>query len=97
MQAPIIDLAAQVLDLGDVAEVASATMSATKPWPNTAPEQLAFIRDALTCGATVSAKALAGVDKGVGPEEVEGVLVALSCPLRARILLRERPIRMRAA
>lgn len=42
------------------------------------PGQVALIRDALAGAATVSAKVLAKLYKGVGPEKVVAVLGALA-------------------
>ena len=88
---------AQVLDLGEAAEVVSATVTAPKPWPKTMPEQVALIRGALAGAATVSAKALAKLYKGVGPEKVEEVLVTLAALGQARMLEDGRFVGVRAA
>lgn len=74
------------LDAGKAAEVVSATVTAPKPSPKSMPEQVALIRDALAVAATVSAKALAKLYKGVGPEKVEEVFVTLAALGQARML-----------
>jgi hypothetical protein len=77
---------AQFLDLGETGEVVSATVTAPKPWPKATPEQVALIRDTLAGAASVSAKTLATLYKGVGPEKVEEVLVTLAALGHARLL-----------
>ena len=77
--------------------VAWPSVTAPKPWPKTMPEQVALIRDALAGTATVSAKALAKLYKGVGPEKVEEVLVTLAALGQARVLEDGRFVGVRAA
>jgi hypothetical protein len=61
------------------------------------PAPFAFFRDALAGAATVSAKALAKLYKGVGPEKVEEVLVTRAASGQARVLEDGRFVGVRAA
>jgi hypothetical protein len=61
------------------------------------PAPVALIRDGLAGAATVSAKALAELYKGVGPEKVEEVHVTLAALGQARVLAHGRFVGVRAA
>ena len=72
-------------------------MTAPKPWPKTLPEQVVLVRDALAGPASVGARALAKLYKGVGLEKVEEVLVTLAALGQARRLEDGRFVGVRAA